>query len=191
MNTYFRAINFLEKEMKKIYLSLLTLIFSLSRMYCFSQEDTIYFHNTTTVIGKIIKMDTYTISYKYKGEDEEQVAGKYAINKIIHQSGRIEIITEKVIVKGREDWQKVVVLNDKSQIAGLVQGVQIRANTKFINLHTANTGELKAEINLLKQAAELKCPFIFITYERATLYNGIIKGLGALQEIKKALVYNY
>ncbi len=174
---------------KFLLLSLLSIF--LSAKISFAQNDTIYFHNGNVVAGKVVSVSEYTITYKYSNEDAQQTASKYAIEKIHYQSGRNENITSKIIVNGVEDWEKVMVLDDKSQIAGLTRGNAIRSYTKFLNLHTANTGEKKAYQMLLKEAATFNQPFIFITFERATLYNGVIKGLGALQEIKRAVAFGY
>ena len=41
------------------------------------------------------------------------------------------------------------------------------------------------------EAAKQKCPFLLISFERATVYNGLIKSWGAIQEIKRAFCYQY
>ena len=169
----------------------LILLLTISFHYGFGQSDTIFFHNGKTAIGKIISVSGYTISYQYKDEVTEQLVGKYAVSNIHYRSGRNEWISDKITITGENDWKKVIVLEDKSQDAGLVRVSNIRANTKFINLHTANSGEERVSEMLLREAAKQQCPFILITYERETVYNGLIKSWGAIQEIKKAISYHY
>lgn len=156
-----------------------------------AQSDTLFFHNGKTAIGKVISVSGYTVSYVYQGEETIQMISKYALHRIHYRSGRTEPISEKIQVNGEEDWDKVIVLEDKEQNAGLVRASDIRAHTSFINLHTANSGEAKVSASLLREAAKRKCPFILISFERVTVYNGLIKSWGALQEIKKATSYHY
>ena len=68
----------------------------------------------------MVRVDEYIVVYKYDGEDAENSISKYAIEKIVYgKSGRVQDFTEKIVVNGENDWEKVVVLEDKSHIAGL------------------------------------------------------------------------
>lgn len=177
--------------MQKLYGSLLFFFSVLTVRGAVAQSDTLFFHNGKTAIGKVISVSGYTVSYVYQGEETMQMISKYALHRIHYRSGRTEPISEKIQVNGEEDWDKVIVLEDKEQNAGLVRASDIRAHTRFINLHTANSGEARVSESLLRQAAKRKCPFILISFERVTVYNGLIKSWGALQEIKKATSYHY
>ena len=50
-------------------------------------------------------------------------------------------MSEKVVVNVKEDWEKVVILEEKSYIAGLKKGDEVRGKTGLINYHTGNTGD--------------------------------------------------
>ena len=85
-----------------------------------AQVDMIYKHNGEVVEGKVIRLDEYTVVFKYDGEDAENTFGKYAIEKIVYgKTKRVEEVTEKIVVTGEADWEKVVILEDKAYIAGL------------------------------------------------------------------------
>lgn len=155
-----------------------------------AQSDTLFFHNGQQVVGRIVRISEYTVTYKYLGEDVEQIAGKYAIDKIHHKSGRTEKVSKKIEINGEEDWQKVIIIDDKSQIATLTRIAYITGNTAFINLHTAHTGDKKALIKLQKKAAKLKCAFILLTFDRETKYLGL-QGWGATQNKKGGVVFCY
>lgn len=157
-----------------------------------AQTDKVYLHNGKVVTGSVVKVAEYTVIYKYEGEDAEQVAGKYAVNKIIYKSGREEVITEKIDVNSKDDWEKVVILEDKSQIAGLNKVAEVKGKTALINYHTAATGDRKALKRLKEAAAELGCPFVLMTAEKETNYTGGgTTGWGNTQEQKKGLAYKY
>lgn len=156
-----------------------------------AQVDKIYKHNGEVVEGKVIKLEEYTIIFKYDGEDAENTIGKYAIEKIVYgKTGRVEEVTEKIIVKGEDDWEKVVILEDKAYIAGLKKEGEVRGKTGLINYHTGNTGDKKAEKKLKMAAAAMGCPFILQTADKSTV-GANSNGLGGSQAIKKGIAYKY
>jgi len=176
--------------MNKRYALLFLLMLFVSSLVIHAQ-DTIYFHNGNKVIGKIIAVNEYTVTYKYLNEEATQTSGRYAIEKINYQSGRIDNISEKIIINSIDDWQKVMLLEDRTQIAGLKKGSIIRSNTRFLNLHSANTSERKSFEKLMKEAAKINSPFLYITYEHETLYPGLIWSIGATQQVKRAVAFGY
>ncbi len=157
----------------------------------FAQVDKIYKHNGEIVNGKVIKLEEYTIVFKYDGEDAENTLSKYAIEKIVYgKSGRVEEVTEKIVVSSEDDWEKVVILEDKAYISGLIKEGEVRGKTGLINYHTGNTGDKKAEKKLKMAAAAMGCPFILQTADKSTV-GGTSNGLGGSQAIKKGVAYKY
>lgn len=174
--------------MKKILLvCALILVFNFAN----AQSDVITKHNGESVNGKVVKLEEYTIIFKYEGEDAENTLSKYAVEKIVYgKSGRVENITEKIEVKGEDDWEKVVILEDKGYAAGLKKGEEVRGKTGLINYHTGNTADRKAEMKLKKAAAIVGCPFILMTADKTTV--GFSSNqLGGSQAIKKGIGYKY
>ena len=156
-----------------------------------AQVDKIYKHSGETVEGKVLRVEEYTIVFVYNGEEAENTIGKYAIEKVVYgKSGRTEDITEKIVVSGEDDWEKVVILEDKSYIAGLKKGEEVRGKTGLINYHTGNTGDKKAEKKLKMAAAKEGCPFILMTADKTTV-GASSNGLGGSQAIKKGIGYKY
>ena len=156
-----------------------------------AQLDVITKHNGENVSGKVVKLEEYTIVFKYDGEDAENTLSKYAVEKIVYgKSGRVENVTDKIEVKGEEDWEKVVILEDKGYAAGLKKGEEVRGKTGLINYHTGNTADRKAEMKLKKAAAIVGCPFILMTADKTTVgFNS--NQLGGSQAIKKGIGYKY
>jgi hypothetical protein len=174
--------------MKKIIL-LLSLIFTSAVVS--AQTDAITKHSGEIVNGKVLRVDEYTVVFKYDGEDAENSLGKYAIEKIVYgKSGRVEEITEKIVVKGEADWEKVIILEEKSYIAGLKKAGEVRGKTGMINLQTGNTGDKKAEKKLKMAAAALECPFILMTSDKTTV-GANSNQFGGTQAIKTGLGYKY
>jgi len=156
-----------------------------------AQVDKIYKHNGEVVDGKVIRLEEYTVVFKYDGEDAENTIGKYAIEKIVYgKSGRVEEVTEKIVINGEADWDKVVILEEKSYIAGLKKVDEVRGKTGLINYHTGNTGDKKAEKKLKMAAAKMGCPFILQTADKATV-GASSNSLGGSQVIKKGIGYKY
>ena len=174
--------------MKKFILAL-ALVFSFG--IANAQLDVIYKHSGETVEGKVLRLDEYTVVFKYDGEDAENTIGKYAVEKIIYgKTKRVEDVTEKIVINGEDDWAKVVILEDKGYIAGLKKVGEVRGKTGLINYHTGNTGDKKAEKKLKMAAAEMGCPFILQTADKTTV-GASSNSLGGSQAIKKGVAYKY
>jgi len=179
---------FTKKIMKKITL-LTFLLFSL--LVSFAQSDIITKHSGETINGKVVKVDEFVITYKYDGEDAENTISKYAIEKIVYgKSNRTEKVTDKIVVSSSEDWEKVIIFEDKSYIAGLTRVDEIKGKTALINFQTGNTGDRKADKKLKMAAATLGCPFIFMTADKTTVGSSSNQ-LGGSQAIKKGIAYKY
>lgn len=156
-----------------------------------AQNDKIFKHSGEEVEGKVIRLEEYTVVFVYEGETAENTLGKYAIEKIVYgSSGRVEEVTEKIDISGKDGWENVVILEDKSYIAGLSKGGEVRGKTGLINFQTGNSGDKKAEKKLKMDAAELGCPFILLTADKTTV-GANSNMLGGTQAIKKGVAYKY
>jgi sRNA-binding regulator protein Hfq len=176
------------KKMKKTFLFLAMM---LTTSLFFAQSDIITKHSGETVKGKVIRVDEYTVVFKYDGEDAENSIGKYAIEKVVYgKSGRVEEVTEKIVVSTEADWEKVIILEEKSYIAGLKKAGEVRGKTGLINFQTGNTGDKKAEKKLKMAAAAIGCPFILMTSDKTTV-GANSNAIGGTQAIKTGLAYKY
>lgn len=174
--------------MKKI---LLMVVFALGLNVANAQNDKIYKHSGETVEGKVIRLDEYTIVFKYDGEDAENTIGKYAVEKIIYgKTKRQEDVTEKIVINGEDDWEKVVILEDKGYISGLKKVGEVRGKTGLINFQTGNTGDKKAQKKLKMDAAKQGCPFVLLTADKTTV-GANSNALGGSQAIKTGVGYKY
>lgn len=168
-------------------------ILLLASVLTFGQADKIYLHNGKVVEGTVIKVAEFTVVYKYLNEDAEQTISKYGVGKIIYgKSGRTEDISEKIVINSKDDWEKVVILEDKSGVAGLTKVGEIRGKTAMINYRTAAGNDKKSQEKLKKDAAEQGCPFILLTSDKdAALQSSSSMGWGRSQSTKKGIAYKY
>jgi len=169
--------------MKKITLSLLTVLFALA---AFSQNDKMIKHNGEKIEVKIVKVGETLITFKYPGEDAEQTIGRFAVANITYgTSGRKEEISEKIAVSGEDDWEKVQILTDKSQVLGLKKGEDVKGKTAgFISYNTAGSADKKATRRIKEAAAKLGAPFVLMTSDKSD-------GFGVKQSIKNGTAYSY
>jgi len=169
--------------MKKTLLTLFTALFALT---VFCQNDKMIKHNGEKLDVKVIKVGETTISYKYPGEDAEQTIGKFAVASITYgSSGRKEEISEKIVISGEDDWEKVQILNDKAQVLGLKKGEEVRGKTAgYYSFNTAGSADKKATRRIKQEAAKAGAPFILMNSEKTD-------GFGVKQSIKNGTAYTY
>ena len=92
---------------------------------------------------------------------------KYSVNKVFYgKSTRIEDVSDKVEITDDKDWNKVIILEDKSLVAGLKKGDDLKSKTGMINFRTGNGKDERAEKVLKQQAAEVRCPFILLLSDK-------------------------
>lgn len=168
--------------MKKLLLAVLVNVLALTG---FSQSDKMLKHSGETLEVKIVKVGETTITYKYPGEDAEQTIAKMAIASITYSSGRKEEISEKIVVSGKDDWEKVQILTDASQVVGLKKGEEVRGKTSgLLSYNTAGSADKKATKRIKEAAAELGAPFVLMLSEKSD-------GFGVKQSIKNGVTYSY
>ncbi len=156
-----------------------------------AQTDQIFKHSGEEVKGTVLRLEEYTVVFTYENETAENTIGKYAVEKIVYgSSGRVEEVTEKIDISGKDGWENVVILEDKSYISGLKKGGEVRGKTGLINFQTGNTGDKKAEKKLKMAAVEQECPFILMTSDKTTV-GANSNALGGSQAIKKGITYKY
>ena len=169
--------------MKKV-ISLFSMTLIAFAIFAQTASDKMYKHSGETSDVKVIKVGETTITYKYPGEDAEQVIGKFAVNKIIYSSGRTEEISDKVTIDGKDDWEKVQIVTVPSSILGLKKGEEVRGKTSdLLTYNTAGSADKKATRKIREAAAE-GVPFILLTSDKSD-------GFGVKQSIKKGVLYTY
>lgn len=175
---------------------LLTTVFFACAMVVAFAADKIFLHSGKTIDGKVVKVDDFKIIFKYDGEDAENTLSKKAIEKIVYNSGREEAISDKIVINGKEDWEKVEILLDVSEIVGLKKVDEIKG--KSTGGFSGSKSDKKANKKLLEAAAEMGCPFVFMTSDQKSGgggYRGWGGGIASIassnQSLKKGIGYTY
>jgi hypothetical protein len=143
-------------------------------------------HSGEALDVKVIKVGETTIIYKYPGEDAEQTIGKFAVESITYgASGRKEEISEKIVVSGKDDWEKVQILTDQSQVIGLKKGEDVRGKTSgMLSYNSAGSADKKATKKIKEAAADAGAPFILMVSDKSD-------GFGVKQSVKSGVTYSY
>lgn len=163
--------------------SLMLMVALFATIVTFAQ-DKMYKHTGEKLDVKIIKVGEFTVSFTYPNETAEQTIAKYAIAKIEYGSGRKEDITEKIVVSSKDDWEKVVILEDVAATVGLKRQGEIKGKTAgMLSYRTAGNADKKSMERLKKEAAELGAPFILLTSDKDSRFS--------TQAIKKGFAYSY
>lgn len=159
----------------------------------FAQADTIFLHNGEVVTGKVTRIAEKTVQFSYENEDAQQSYGKYAVDRIAFgKSGRVQYISDKIRVYNRGDWERVIVIDNTDEVAGLTRKGEVKGKTAFINYRTGEGSDKTALKKLKMDAAEIGCAFVYITTDKDVDRKGVDGGgFGQLQSIKKGFGYSY
>jgi c-di-GMP-binding flagellar brake protein YcgR len=147
--------------MKLIISSYFILLFSIGS---FAQPtlDIILKHTGEQLKVKIISVDE-KITFTYPNETSNQVIAKNCVREIIFSSGRVQEITEKIIVNGEDDWQKVIVTTNPDDIKCLNRKGEVRSSASNTwNFKGKDAIDKKATMKIKMEAAKLKAHIIFI-----------------------------
>jgi hypothetical protein len=157
---------------------------------CFAQtstNDKIYKHNGDVVQAKVLKVGESVITFKYPNEDAEHTVGKLAIERIEYSSGRTEKISDKVVINGKADWEKVQIIRDATAIVGLRKGDEISGKTSsWVSYNTQSGADKKATKHIKESAAEHNPPYVLLTADKEVAnWSGVSQGL------KRGVIYSY
>lgn len=157
-----------------------------------NDTDKIFFHNGKVVEGRVVKLEEFTVVFKYAGEDAEQTVSKLAIDNIIYKSGREEEISEKIVVSSKADWEKVEVLIDKSQLVGWTKVAEVLGKTTgFSAEYTTAAGTDKSSKRKMPEAAaEMGCSSVYINADKEIKGGMESRSFGA-QGNKKGSTFRY
>ncbi len=154
-------------------------------------EDQIIFHSGTEANGEVVRVEEFLIVFKYTGENAEQTISKLIVNKIIFGSGRVQEITDKIVIRGKEDWEKVELVFDKTMVVGLKKVGEVKGKTSgfFSGSVSAAGADKRSMKKLLMAAAEMNAPFVYLTADKDAA-RGVGSSYGS-QGLKKGIAYTY
>lgn len=97
-------------------------------VHCMAQ-DVLVFHNGDIAKGKVSEVTDQYVRFCYDGEDFINVIGKNALLEVHYSSGRVQQMSQKIDIISENDWEKVRVVYDRSEIMGLKSLGQIEKHS--------------------------------------------------------------
>ncbi|HPW97380.1 MAG TPA: hypothetical protein PK218_02350 [Flavobacterium sp.] len=174
--------------MKKIIL-VLTLVFGLNLA---KAQDVVTLHNGSTLEGKVSSTDGATITFTYKGEDVSTKISKIAINSITYASGRKQVVTEKLVLEGKDAFQKVILTKNPEDVEGLTRIGEVKGKTAFISYRTGANADKKSEERLKEDCYKLGGVVVLVTEDKDYAVGKTYqKGLGSSQTRMIGVAYKY
>ena len=150
--------------MKQV-LVLLVLTISLNAVY---GQDKIVKLSGDTVMCKVKEITDDNIKYSYEGEDLIDNISKNAVKEIIFKSGRIQKFSERSVINGEADWEKVQITKLESDIDGFIRVCDVSGKASSgIPTDLAKIQE-KAIEQMKKEAAKNGCHIVLIRTENST-----------------------
>lgn len=131
-----------------------------------SKLDKIKKLNGEEIEVEITATDQKMVSFKYPGENETYRMSKRMIQEITHKSGRKEKLSEALVIKGEEDWEKVMITQDKDDVEGMVKKGETKEGTKGVSLHSASSSDKKATKKLKQEAAKMGGYIIYVVEKK-------------------------
>lgn len=128
------------------------------------QEDKIYLHNGQTIVGKVLSTEGEDVDFVYL-KMENVKCGKYAIEKIVYKDGKTVIMSPKIIVTSKDDWEMVRLLLPGDDISGLKYQEFVGDIRKPVTPDMVKT-DAEAVKKLKEEAAAKGFPFVQVTAKK-------------------------
>jgi len=145
--------------MNKIFFLLSLLMLSLISY----SQDKIVTHHGDTIKCYIIDSADSSIEFNYIGDDSSNDISQYLVKELIFEDGTVREVSDKVIINGVDDWEKVQITIEAADVEGLVCFGEVKSSSNSIWSTTANSlMDKKAMDRLKRQAARNGCHIILI-----------------------------
>jgi len=157
-----------------------------------AKADKIYKHSGDIIDCTVVAVENGSVTYIYKNETATNVLGKYAIDKIVFDSGREQIISQKYTAV---DADSVVITIDIDEVVGLKEVATIRSSSNnWFNFLGVNGLDKKSAHKLQKHAISKGAFIVLLTAdykESAYGYSKYSVGNKTTSVSKKGICYTY
>ena len=131
-------------------------------LYAQNNVDIIVKHSGERLNVKVITADD-EITFNYQDETVINSISKNCVKEIIFSSGRTQSFSEKIIITGKADWEKVVITNNPEDVKCLARKGDITASASNTWNFKSKAGvDKKAAEKMKKEAAAMKAHIILI-----------------------------
>lgn len=149
--------------MKKFLTTVLSVCLMAFFSLSFAQNDKVYLHNGEVMEVSVKGISSGIITYSYPGEALTQEVAEKQVEKIVFSSGRVQQVSEKIVINGKDDWEKVAITSLESDIKGLVRKGEVKGSKTGATTFSSTSKVLeKAEKEMKEEAAEMGAHIIFI-----------------------------
>lgn len=137
----------------------------------FAQEetklDTIYLLGRRKLIVQVRNISSATVRYSEKGSDETVTLERKQIQKIVFNTGRVEVFNKPVMMMVEQgDWKTVIVTDRENDVSGLYELGKVEAKSSP-GSRNAKSAKKSAIIRLQKKAANIGGMIVLITREES------------------------
>ncbi|KAA0992761.1 hypothetical protein [Dyadobacter aurulentus] len=151
-------------------------------------QDVIKCHTGKNLQVEVTEVGENSIYYKFPGESVTQSIGKAAVSEIEFKSGRVQEISEKIDVGGKDGWQNVIITSNNSDVVGLRRVGEIKAKAGgYGSLRTTKGSDKKATERIKREAAE-KNGHVVLIHQHETTGRGFNKNP---ESIQSGVAYGY
>ena len=117
-------------------------------------QDKIIKQSGDTINCKVYEITHDDIKFKTNGGNQTNNISKSVVQEIVFESGVVQNYSNRTVINGEEDWEKVQITTVESDIAGMVKGEEIKGtSTTRSSISNQEKIEKKAMEKLKKQAA--------------------------------------
>lgn len=147
-------------------------------------QDKVVLKNGDSLDVKIVRITNSIIEFTYPKEEVVNEKSKKEIAYIVYASGRKEVcnqVFQVPAVKGKDDWEKVVITHLASDVEGLTRVDEVTATSGWGGALASSKGYKGAIKKLKKKAAKLGAGVILIVdrpNETAAAFGGGVQVVG-------------
>jgi len=177
--------------------NIIALIFSCIALSSQAQDakpDKIVKLNSEELAVTVVNVDENNVSFTYLGEKAVNMLSKKQIKEIDFGSGRVEKFSEKTVINGEQDWEKVQISTLESDVTGLKRLGEVRAKASGgSNFSNQANIDARATEKIKRAAAKMGAHIILV--QAQTTQRGVIGGFGHMGQVptslKQGVAYGY
>ncbi len=152
---------------KSFFLFLAFIVLGLTSQEAKAQDseytDTIVGLGGNKIACKIIQVSSTKVTYQVPDKEAIQELERKQIQKLLYESGRIEVFNKPLVMMVEEtDWRSVVLTEDPSEVEGLTEKGKVESES-YKRAKNKQQAKRSAQIRLQKQAANMGATIVLIT----------------------------
>jgi hypothetical protein len=125
--------------------------------------DTVVGLGGNKIVCKIIQVSSTKVTYQVPDKEAIQELERKNIQKLLYESGRVEVFNKPLVMTVDEtDWRSVVLTEDPSEVEGLTEKGKVES-VSYKGARNKRSAKRNAQIRLQKQAANLGATIVLIT----------------------------